>query len=134
MTSKRLALGTALGTLIAGLLVAVVPAYAHHAWVGYDMTQTTIVKGTVTKFEFINPHVWIYLDVKDDKGNIQKWETGGPSPIRMEGSGWDKNTIKPGDPITVVGNKIHDGTNKIRIEKVVFPNGRELMCYGVLGP
>ncbi len=124
----------ALFGILASLLTFVVPASAHHAWVGYDMSHTTIVKGNVTKFEFINPHVWIYVDVKDDKGNIQKWETGGPSPIRMEGSGWDKYTVKPGDPITIVGNKIQDGTNKIRMEKVVFPDGHALMCYGVPGP
>lgn len=124
----------ALGTMIAGVLLCVVPASAHHAWVGYDMSHTTTVKGTVTKFEFINPHVWIYLDVSDDKGNVQKWETGGPSPIRMGGNGWNKMTVKPGDAITVVGNKIEDGSNKIRIEKVVFPDGHQLMCYGVPGP
>jgi hypothetical protein len=121
-------------SLFASVLLFCVPAFAHHAWVGYDMGRTTIVKGTVTKFEFVNPHVWLYLDVKDDKGNVQKWETGGPSPIRMQNAGWTKTTVKPGDPVTVVGNRIEDGTLKIRMEKVVFPDGHQLMCYGVPGP
>jgi hypothetical protein len=123
-----------LGTILAGLVLSAVPASAHHAWVGYDMNTNTTVQGTVSKFEFINPHVWIYLDVKDAKGNIQKWETGGPSPIRMGGNGWNKNSLKPGDTITVVGNKIEDGTNKIRLDRVIFPDGHQLICYGVPGP
>jgi Family of unknown function (DUF6152) len=120
----------AIGGLIVVLLALAVPALAHHAWHGYDMSNTTTVKGTVTKFDWGNPHVWIYLDVMDDKGDTQKWGAGGPSPSRMAGTGWDKDTLKPGDQITAIGHRISDGTYFLRLVKVVVPDGRELICYG----
>jgi Family of unknown function (DUF6152) len=126
MKSRRLAIGS----LLVGLLALAVPALAHHAWHGYDMSNTTTVKGTVTKFDWGNPHVWIYLDVTDEKGSVEKWGAGGPSPSRMAGTGWDKDTLKPGDQITAIGHRISDGTYFLRLVKVVVPAGRELICYG----
>ena len=118
------------GCWIAGLLAVSVPMFAHHAWNGYDMANVTTVKGTVTKFDWGNPHVWISLDVKNDKADTEKWNVGGPSPSRMAGTGWDKDTLKPGDQITAVGHRISDGTNYLRLTKVVLADGRELICYG----
>ena len=112
------------------LLAVAAPAFAHHAWSGYDMKNMTTLKGTVTGFDFGNPHVWMNLDVKNDKGDIEKWSAGGPSPSRMANAGWTKDTLQPGDQITVVGNRISDGTYKLRLSKVVLASGRELMCYG----
>ncbi len=91
------------GSLLAGVLAISGPAFAHHAWHGYDMANLTTLRGAVTQFDWANPHVWIYLDVKDDKGNAEKWNAGGPSPSRMANTGWDKDTLKPGDQITVIG-------------------------------
>ena len=120
----------AIGSLVVGLLAVSGPAFAHHAWHGYDMDNLITLKGTVTQFDWGNPHVWISLDVKDDKSNIEKWNAGGPSPSRMANTGWDKDSLKPGDQITVVGHRIKDGTYNLRLVKVVLPDGRELICYG----
>ena len=120
----------ALVSLFAGLLAISRPALAHHAWHGYDMANLTTVKGTVTQFDWANPHVWIYLEVKDEKADVEKWNAGGPSPSRMANTGWDKDTLKPGDLITAIGHRISDGTNNLRLVKVVLPDGRELICYG----
>jgi len=117
-------------SLVACLLAVSGTAFAHHAWHGYDMANLTTVKGTVTQFDWGNPHVWISLEVKDDKGSIEKWNAGGPSPSRMAGTGWDKGTLKPGDQITAIGHRITDGTYNLRLEKVVLSDGRELLCYG----
>ena len=106
------------------------PVFGHHAWRGYDMKRVTTMNGTVTGFDFGNPHVWMNLDVKNDKGEIEKWSAGGPSPSRMANAGWSKDTLHAGDQITIVGNRISDGTYKLRLSKVVLGNGRELMCYG----
>src|SRR5579862_1736472 len=119
-----------MATLAACLLTVSGAALAHHAWHGYDMVNLTTVKGTVTLFDWGNPHVWINLEVKNDKGGIEKWAAGGPSPSRMAGTGWDKNTLKPGDQITAIGHRIEDGTYSLRLEKVVLSDGRELPCYG----
>jgi len=112
------------------LMTVSLPAFAHHAWHGYDMANLTTVKGTVTQFDWGNPHVWINLEVTGDKGTVEKWAAGGPSPSRMAGTGWDKETLKPGDQITAVGHRIADGTYSLRLVKVVLSDGRELICYG----
>jgi hypothetical protein len=119
-----------IASLVAGLLALSGPASAHHAWHGYDMANLTTVKGTVTQFDWGNPHVWINLEVRGDKANIEKWSAGGPSPSRMANTGWDKDTLKPGDEITAVGHRISDGTYSLRLEKVILSDGRELICYG----
>lgn len=105
------------------------PVSAHHSWSGYDMKDLTTVKGTVTRFDFDNPHIWISFEATDDKGNIQKWNAGGPSPNRLSNSGWDRNTLKSGDQITFVGYRISDGTFSMKLEKIVLPDGREMNCY-----
>lgn len=120
----------AFGVLVAALFAVSAPAFSHHAWSGYDMSNVTTVKGTVTKFDWGNPHVWISLDVKNDKGDTEKWSAGGPSPSRMAGTGWDKETLKPGDQITAIGHRISDGTNALRLVKVILADGHELICYG----
>jgi hypothetical protein len=116
--------------LIALALALSAPAFAHHAWHGYDMQNLTSVKGTVTQFDWGNPHVWINFEATDDKGNVEKWSAGGPSPSRMANTGWDKDTLKPGDQFTAVGHRISDGTFSLRLVKVVLADGRELTCYG----
>ena len=120
----------ALFALASSLLVLAAPSFAHHAWRGYDMKKLSTLKGTVTGFDFGNPHVWMNLDVTNDKGDVEKWAAGGPSPSRMAGTGWDKETLKPGDQITAVGHRISDGTYSLRLVKVVLSDGRELTCYG----
>lgn len=119
-----------IGSLAACFLAISAPAFAHHAWHGYDMANVTSVKGTVTQFDWGNPHVWIAFEARDDKGNTEKWNAGGPSPSRMANTGWDKDTLKPGDQITAVGHRIEDGTFNLRLVKVVLADGRELTCYG----
>ena len=126
MNSRKLLIAS----LTACLLTVSGPAFAHHAWHGYDMENLTTVKGTVTQFDWRNPHVWISFEMTDDKGNIESWSAGGPSPSRMAGTGWDKDTLKPGDQITAVGHRISDGTYNLRLVKVVLSDGRELICYG----
>jgi Family of unknown function (DUF6152) len=112
------------------VMLAAVPSFAHHAWSNYDMKHVTTITGTVTGFDFGNPHVWMYLDVKNEKGEIEKWGAGGPSPSRMANAGWSKDTLHPGDQITGVGNRISDGTFKLRLSHVIFADGRKLKCYG----
>jgi Family of unknown function (DUF6152) len=112
------------------LLVTAAPGFAHHAWRGYDMKNFSRMTGIVTGFDFGNPHVWMYLDIKNEKGEVEKWSAGGPSPSRMANAGWNKDTLRPGDQITIVGNRISDGTFKMRLSHVILADGRQLKCYG----
>ncbi len=113
-----------------GLLTASSPAFAHHAWRGFDNANQTTIKGTVTNFDWSNPHVWIYFDATDEKGGVQKWSAGGPSPSRMANTGWDKSTLKPGDQFAATGIRANDGSYVLRLEKITLADGRELICYG----
>jgi hypothetical protein len=115
------------GTAI--VLLAVSSSSAHHVW-AVDRTRSITVQGTVTGFEWGNPHVQIFLETKDAGGKVEKWTAGGPSPTRMAGTGWDRNTVKAGDVITAIGHRATDAPNLLRIQKVVFPGGRELIGYG----
>ena len=82
-------------------------------------TKTITVKGVVTGFEFVNPHVEIYWDAKDDSGTTQKWQGELTSPNRLTRVGWTKSSIKPGDTITISGYPTKSGSHEIWIQKVV---------------
>jgi len=103
------------------------PLLAHNGEANYDTEKTVTVKGTVTDFQFINPHVQINLDVKNDKGEIEKWigEARSPAMLSRYG-GWDKNTIKVGEVITFYGHRTRNGTPFMRLQKIVLPDGKEL--------
>src|SRR6266849_6413320 len=112
---------------VVALLLAGLPAYAHHGASMFDMEHLITVKGTVTSFECINPHSMIYADVKDDKGNVQKCaiETrGGPNALTR--AGWTKETLKPGDEVTFTGHPAKNGTTNMRLAKVTLANGKEM--------
>jgi hypothetical protein len=119
-----------LSSMIVGLLAAAVPAFAHHGRATYDETKLATIMGTVSAFQFSNPHAQLVLDVKGDKGKIEQWVGEGTSPNMLVREGWDRKTIKPGDQITATGHPARNGTNSMRIEKIVLPNGRELTFEG----
>jgi len=111
-------------------LACSVPVLAHHGRATYDETKLTTIMGTVSAFQFSNPHAQLFLDVKDDKGKIEKWVGEGTSPNMLIREGWDHTTIKPGDKITATGHPARNGTYSMRVEKVVLPDGRELTFEG----
>ena len=105
-------------------------AFAHHGTANYDTTKTITVKGTVTDFQFVNPHVQIYWDTKDNSGAAQKWQGELTSPNRLTRVGWSKNSIKPGDTITISGYPTKSGSNEIWIQKIMLASGDELPTGG----
>ena len=100
--------------------------YAHHATASFDMTNSATVKGTVTGFDWTNPHAYIYLDVKDAKGASEKWSVEMGTIGMLARAGWKRDTVKAGDEITVTGNRARDGKPFLRLIKLVFANGQEL--------
>ena len=112
--------------VLAGLLMVSLPVWAHHGTAAYETAKLTTVKGTVTDFQFINPHVEINVEVKDDKGKIEKWLGEANSPNVLSRHGWSKDMIKPGDQITVIGYRAKNGSNTLRLQKVVLSDGQEL--------
>jgi hypothetical protein len=119
-------LGLCLTILFAALLVST-PILAHHGETNYDTDKLVSVKATVTNFEFINPHVQIVLETKNDRGESEKWTCEARSPAMLvRNGGWDKNTLKPGDVITATGFRAKNGANILRLKKIVLADGTEL--------
>lgn len=118
---KKLAFFIAL--TLAALLVSS-PLLAHHGEANYDTDKVVSVKGTVSGFEFINPHTLITVDVKNDKGEMEKWNCEARSPgMLVRVGGWDKNTLKIGDVITVFGYRAKNGTTVMRLQKLTLADG-----------
>ncbi len=116
--------------VVVGLVVVPVmvsgPLFAHHGFTNYDTDHRTTLKGTVTDVEWANPHVQIHLDVKDEKGNVERWTAETAPPAMLRRVGWDKDKIKPGDRITVSGYQLKDGSKVMSVRKIVLANGQEL--------
>jgi DNA/RNA endonuclease YhcR with UshA esterase domain len=111
---------------IAVLLMVAAPIFAHHGTSAYDTTKLTTVKGTVTDFQFNNPHVIISVETKDDKGKVEMWTSEANSPNVLTRHGWDRDIIKNGDQITIIGYRPKNGAKTMRLQKVVLSNGQEL--------
>lgn len=123
-TAKRLVVFPVVAVLLLSLAGS---AYAHHGFVSwFDMSKSVTVKGTVTSFDWTNPHSYIYFDVKDEKGAIQKWSAELGALAMLSRAGWRKDTLKAGDEITATGNPAKDGKPIMHLDKVVLANGQEL--------
>jgi hypothetical protein len=117
------------GFLVLALLSAAVPLSAHHQW-PVSREKLVTVKGTVTEFVWSNPHPMITVEVRSDRGQMEKWLIGGPAINRMEANGWNRQTVKMGDVITGTGYQFADGQKIIRLESVVLADGRAINVYG----
>jgi hypothetical protein len=112
--------------LTVAILFVSAPLLAHHGEANYETDKVTTVKGTVTNFRFINPHVQIFMDVKNENGEIEKWSGEARSPTMLvRVGGWDKDTIKLGDVITMSGFRSKNESNILRLKKIVLANGQE---------
>jgi hypothetical protein len=110
-----------------GLLLAGVPMLAHHSVVGYyDVSTQITLKGVVTKVEYTNPHAYVYLDVKDEKGSLEKWSIETDSPSVLSRTGWKRTTLKEGDEISATGFPAKDHTKSIRLQRLVMADGTQL--------
>ncbi len=109
-----------------GVSIFSLPLFAHHGTAAYDTKNVVTVKGTMTDFRFINPHVQLYFDVKNDKGEVEEWQAELTAPNKMTRAGWDKHTLKPGDSITASGYIAKDGAHSMWITKLIGPDGEDL--------
>ena len=108
------------------LLSVSVPIFAHHGAASYDISKMTTLKGTVTSIRWVNPHAEIDIEVNDATGKTQKYLVESVSPLGLSRNGWTKDSLKPGDQISVTGNLSKNGTHILRLKKIVFPTGKEL--------
>lgn len=101
-------------------------ANAHHGWAAFDPDSTVTLHGTVTDFHFTNPHCVVEFDVKDEKGQTQKWQGELTSLNRLARKGWTATSMEAGDDITVSGYPARNGVLVLRISKIAV-KGRELV-------
>jgi hypothetical protein len=112
--------------IVVGLLAVSSSTFAHHGTANYDMTRVVTLKGTVTDFQFINPHTLILFDVKNEKGIVEHWQAEATSPNHLVRAGWTKNIVKSGDAITISGFRAKNGSTVMRFQKMVLANGQEV--------
>ena len=114
--------------LIAALGTAV---QAHHSFAAeFDSTKPVKVTGTVTKVEWQNPHIWYYVDVKGEDGNVVNWAFSGGAPGQLLRRGIARSSIQTGMTVNVEGFRAKDGSNNANGAKVTFPDGRSVFTAG----
>ncbi|MGB7845946.1 MAG: DUF6152 family protein [Candidatus Acidiferrum sp.] len=128
--SPRTVMNRKVGTVLmmVGILLGAASLWAHHGLAAFDTTHTVKMGGTVTDFEWINPHAYIYADLEDDKGKVANWklEMGSLGMLTRFG-GWNKDTVKRGDHVTVQGFRAKDGSPYMSLGKIILPDGRSLL-------
>lgn len=119
MTRKLLAL-----LILASLVMASQPIRAHHSESAeYDPAKPVKVTGTISRVEWQNPHVWFYVDVKDEAGNVTTWGFSGAPPGSLMRRGITKNALKIGAVVNVEGSRARDGSNNGSGRRVTFADG-----------
>ena len=110
-----------------GLFLATAPVWAHHAFAAeFDSNHPLKLRGTVTKWEMINPHSWIHLDVKGPDGKVINWMVEGGSPNALLRLGFTRDSLPPGTEIVVEGYQAKDGSNRGVGANLTFTDGRKL--------
>jgi hypothetical protein len=107
------------------------PAAAHHSHGNYDTSKWTVFEGTVKEVHYINPHSWIYLDIKDDKGQAVTWALEATGPRGLEAKGVKREDVKPSDNIKVRCHVLRDGTNGCLLGFVTPMHGDPARAHGI---
>jgi Family of unknown function (DUF6152) len=111
----------------AGLFLTAMRVSAHHAFAAeYDENKRVTVSGIVTRFEWTNPHAWLYVDRKDESGQAAGWAFELGSPGGLTRRGWTRTELKKGDQVTLEGFGAKDGSNKANAAIITLPDGRKL--------
>jgi hypothetical protein len=115
----------AFGALVAQLGAG--QASAHHSFAAvFDSNQSVELTGTVKRVEWMNPHVWIYLDVPNADGAVEEWAFEMGSPNRLTRYGWHQNSLPEGQVVTIAASRARDGSRKAAVETVTLPSGERL--------
>jgi Family of unknown function (DUF6152) len=115
--------------LLAALLLSAVPVSAHHAFAAeFDGNKKLTLKGTTSKMEWINPHAWLHIDVKETDGSVTHWEVELGPPNSLLKRGWTKQSVPAGIEVIVVGYQARDGAKRLNGRDVTLPDGKQLFA------
>ena len=115
--------------LALGMLSASIPTLAHHSFAAeYDQKQPITLKGVVTRLDWMNPHVYFYVDVADKDGKLTHWACEAGNPNALARRGWKKDSLKAGDQITVQGFRAKDGSNTANAARITLADGRQVFA------
>jgi Family of unknown function (DUF6152) len=107
--------------------LGIAPAGAHHSFAAvFDAAQAVELTGKVTRIEWLNPHVWLYLEVANDDGTVEDWAFEMGSPNRLARYGWHQNSLSPGQVVTIAGSRSRDGSRKAAVDTVTLSTGQRL--------
>jgi hypothetical protein len=125
----RSTLAVVLGGISVMVAATTVPLDAHHSFAAeFDATKPVLFTGTVTKMEWINPHVWIHIDVAQPSGKKEEWMIEGGAPTVLFRRGFSKTSLQSGTKIVVDGYRAKDGTNKMNARQITLSDGRKLFA------
>jgi hypothetical protein len=119
------------GLIVAGLMTGGTSlAVAHHSAAVFDASQQKVISGTVKKFDYSNPHTWVWLDVPNDQGGVDTWGVEGMSPNYLNRRGWTRTTLKPGDKLTITIRPMKNGERGGMWVTAKRPDGEVLLMNG----
>ena len=112
--------------ILAAALMTTAAAGAHHSFAPFNTETEKTITGTVNRFEWTNPHTWLWIDVADENGKVVTWGVEGMSPNYLARRGWSKTTFKPGDKATVVVRPMRDGSPAGMFVRATLADGKPL--------
>lgn len=128
---QRFVVAAAVAALLAG---AAFPVQAHHSFAAeFDITKQVTLKGTMTKLEWMNPHIWLYLDVMNEAGASEPWQCEGGAPNTLTRNGWSRDSLKSGDQLIVEGFLAKDRSRTCNMRLVKLPDGRSVFAGSSAG-
>ena len=106
----------------------------HHSFdAEFDRNKPVTLKGSVTRVDWGNPHIWVFMDVKDETGKVSNWGVEGGAPNALFRNGWRKDSLKVGDIVTVEGFRGRDGSQRANANRVTLPDGRRVFAGSSIG-
>ena len=115
--------------VVSGFALAAARLFAHHSFAAeFDAGKRVTLKGTVTKVDWRNPHIYVYLNVKDDTGKVTEWACEGGPPNVLLRQGWTRNSVKEGDEVTIDGAVAKDGSKRCNSRSVDLADGRKVFA------
>ena len=106
----------------------------HHSFdAEFDRNKPVTLKGSVTRVDWGNPHIWVFMDVKDETGKVSNWGVEGGAPNALFRNGWRKDSLKVGDIVTVEGFRGRDGSQRANANRVTLPDGRRVFAGSSVG-